>query len=208
MDVQFFGANCVVLSNRDVRLVVDDDLAVHGGKTVVKSGDIALFTSVVPETLPETKITIDGPGEYEVSNVSVTGIPVRAHMDEAGKLSGTMYKVSTNDLTFLFTGHAYPELTDEQMEQIGLVDVMIVPVGGNGYTMDGIGALKMIKEIEPKLVIPTHYDEKGLTFEVPQQTLEQAIHSLGMEVKETTTRLKLKAADLAEVTELIVLERS
>jgi L-ascorbate metabolism protein UlaG (beta-lactamase superfamily) len=208
MDLQYFGANCVVLSNRDVRLVVDDDLAANGGKGVLKSGDIALFTGLAPETLPDIKISIDSPGEYEVSNISVTGIPVRAHMDEAGKLSGTMYKVSTAELTFLFVGHAYPELTDEQMETIGLVDVMVVPVGGNGYTLDGIGALKLIKEIEPKLVIPTHYDEKGLTFEVPQQTLDQAIHSLGMEVKETTAKLKLKPADLGEVTELIVLERS
>lgn len=208
MDVQYFGANCVVLNSRDVRLVVDDDLSSHGGKTVVKAGDIAVFTGVVPETLPATKIIIDGPGEYEVSNVSVTGIPVRAHMDEAGKLSATMYKIDTGELKFLFTGHAFPELTDEQMETIGLVDVMVVPVGGNGYTLDGVGALKLIKEIEPKLVIPTHYDEKGLSFEVPQQTLEQAIHSLGMEVKETTSKLKLKAADLGEVTELIVLERS
>jgi L-ascorbate metabolism protein UlaG (beta-lactamase superfamily) len=208
MDIQYFGSNCVSLSNRDVRLVVDDYLAFHGGKTTLKSGDIALFTSLAPENLPDTKITIDSPGEYEVSNVSITGIPVRAHMDEAGKLSGTMYKVATSELTFLFTGHAYPEFTDDQMEAIGLVDVMVVPVGGNGYTMDGIGALKLIKEIEPKLVIPVHYDEKGLTFEVPQQTLEQAISSLGMEVKETTSKLKLKAADLGDVTELVVLERS
>lgn len=208
MDLQYFGANCVLLSNRDVRLVIDDTLSSQGGKGVVKAGDIALFTGIAPEGLPETKITIDSPGEYEVSNISITGIPVRAHMDEAGKLSATMYKVDTGEVTFLFVGHAYPELSDDQMEAIGLIDVMVVPVGGNGYTLDGVGALKLIKEIEPKLVIPTHYDEKGLQFEVPQQTLEQAIHSLGMEVKETTPRLKLKPADISEVTELIVLERS
>jgi hypothetical protein len=209
MDLQYFGANCVVLGGRDVRMVIDDDLASHGGKTVLKPGDIALFTGAVPaSSLPATKITIDRPGEYEVSNISITGIPVRAHMDEAGTYSGTMYKVETTELSFLFTGHVYPELTDDQLEAVGLVDVMFVPVGGNGYTLDGVGALKLIKEIEPKLVIPTHYDEKGLTFEVPQQTLEQAIQSLGMEIKEKTPRLKLKAADLGDVTELVVLERA
>ena len=208
MDLQYFGANCVLLSSRDIRLIVDDTLTAHGSKQVVKAGDIALYTGTAPQDLPDTKITIDRPGEYEVSNISITGIPARAHMDEAGKMSATMYKVATNELTFLFTGHIYPELTDAQMETIGIVDVMVVPVGGNGYTLDGVGALKLIKEIEPKLVVPTHYDEKGLTFEVPQQTLEQAIHSLGMEVKETTSRLKLKAADLGEGTQLVVLERA
>jgi L-ascorbate metabolism protein UlaG (beta-lactamase superfamily) len=208
MDLQYFGANCVMLSNRDIRVVIDDDLAAHGGKTVLKAGDIALFTGEEPVSLPDTKINIDRPGEYEVSNVSITGIPARAHMDEAGKLSATMYKVEVGDMRFLFTGHIYPELTEDQLETIGLVDVMVVPVGGNGYTLDGVGALKLIKEVEPKLVIPTHYDEKTLKFEVPQQTLEQAISSLGMEVKETVPKLKLKNTDLAEVTELVVLERS
>ena len=208
MDLQYFGANCVMLSNRDVRLVVDDNLVAHGGKTVLKADDIALFTGTEPAGLPATKITIDRPGEYEVSNVSITGIPARAHMDEAGKYSATMYKVEVGDMRFLFTGHIYPELTEDQLETIGLVDVMVVPVGGNGYTLDGVGALKLIKDVEPKLVVPTHYDEKGLKFEVPQQTLEQAIHSLGMEVKETTPKLKLKPADIAEITELIVVERS
>lgn len=208
MDLQYFGANCVSLSNRDVRLVVDDDLASHGAKTTLKPGDIALFTGQVPTGLPATKITIDRPGEYEVSNISITGIPVRAHMDEPGKYSATMYKVETGELSFLFTGHVYPELTEDELEKIGLVDVMVVPVGGNGYTLDGIGALKLIKEIEPKLILPTHYDDKALNYEVPQQTLEQAIQSLGMEVKETTTKLKLKAADIADVTELTVIERS
>lgn len=208
MDLQYFGANCVSLSSRDVRVIIDDYVSSHGGKSILKPGDIALFTSTEPASLPATKITIAGPGEYEVSNISITGIPVRAHMDEAGKLSATMYKVETSELTFLFTGHVYPELSEDQLESIGLVDVMVVPVGGNGYTLDGVGALKLIKEIEPKMVIPTHYDEKGLQFEVPQQTLEQAIQSLGMEVKVTTPKLKLKPADLAEVTELVVLERS
>ena len=208
MDLQYFGANCVLLSNRDVRLVVDDYLSNYGGKTVLKAGDIALFTGAEPTDLPATKITIAGPGEYEVSNISITGIPARAHMDEAGTLNATLYKIETNELTFLFTGHIYPELSEDQLEKIGLVDVMVVPVGGNGFTLDGVGALKLIKEVEPKMVIPTHYDEKGLKFEVPQQTLDQAIHSLGMEVKTTVPKLKLKPADIGEVTELVVLERS
>lgn len=208
MDLQYFGANCVVLSSRDVRLVLDDYLSEYSGKAVLKAGDIALFTGDEPNNLPATKITIAGPGEYEVSNISITGIPARAHMDEANVLSATMYKVETSELTFLFTGHIYPALSEDQLETIGLVDVMVVPVGGNGFTLDGVGALKLIKEVEPKMVVPTHYDEKGLKFEVPQQTLEQAIHSLGMEVKATTSKLKLKPADLAEVTELVVVERS
>jgi len=208
MELSFYGANCLVLSSKDSRVVVDDTLASLGGKTVVKEGDIALYTHTAPDNLPNTKLTIAQPGEYEVANVSITGIPARAHMDEAGTKSATMYKVVAGDVTFLFTGHVYPQLSENQLERIGLVDIMVVPVGGNGYTLDGVGALKLIKDIEPKVVVPTHYDDTKLNYEMPQQTLEQALQAIGMEVKEKVPKLKLKGVELTDNTQLIVVERS
>ena len=208
MELQYFGGNCLVLNSKETRLVVDDTLATMGGKSVLKAGDVALFTGPRSGALPETKLTVDQPGEYEVANVSITGIPAQSHMDEKGQHTATMYKVVIGDTSFLFTGHIYPELNDEQLEEIGMIDVMVVPVGGNGYTLDGVGALKLIKEIEPKVIIPTHYDDKSLNFEVPQQTLDQAIQSLGMELKETVPKLKMKTTELVDTTQLIVLERS
>lgn len=208
MELSFFGANCLVVSSKDSRVVVDDALSSLGAKGVLREGDIALFTGVEPENLPATKLTVASPGEYEVANVSITGIPARSHMDEAGTKSTTMYKVVVGDVTFLFTGHVYPELSDDQLEQIGLVDIMVVPVGGNGYTLDGVGALKLIKEVEPKVIVPTHYDDSKLKFEVPQQPLDQALTALGMEVKEKVPKLKLKATEFGENTQLIVVERS
>ena len=74
--------------------------------------------------------------------------------------------------------------------------------------LDGIGALKLVKKIEPKLVVPTHYEDGGLKFPVPQQSLEQALKALAMEPKETTQKLRLKPGDLADLTQLMVLERS
>ncbi len=208
MDLQYFGGNCVVLSNKDIRIVVDDTLEALGQKPVTKPGDIVLYTGEKHESPKGTKIVIAGPGEYEVSNISITGIAARSHMDEDNKLSATMFKVVSGELSILFVGHAYPSLTDAQLETIGLVDVVVVPVGGNGYTLDSVGALKLIKDIEPKIVIPTHYDEKGFNYEVPQQTLEQAVHGLGMDIKETTPKLRLKATELADATQLVVVERS
>jgi L-ascorbate metabolism protein UlaG (beta-lactamase superfamily) len=208
MELQYYGANCVVLSSKDSRVVIDDTLASVGAKSITRPGDVALFTGMHKAPSVETRLTVQQPGEYEVSNVSIVGIPTRAHMDEVGEHSATMYKVVVGEMSFLFTGHVYPEFTDDQLEAIGIVDVMIVPVGGNGYTLDAIGALKLIKEVEPKVIIPTHYDEKGLQFEVPQQTLKQAVHDLAMEPKEVVAKLKLKPAELAELTQLIILERS
>lgn len=210
MDIQFYGANCIALTGKQGRVVIDDNLASLGGKSVLKPGDIALFTSSLTHSTPkvETKLTIDHGGEYEVSDISMYGIPARSHMDEEGKQTATMYKLISKDLSIFIPGHVYPELSDDQLESIGMVDVMCVPVGGNGYTLDPVGALKLIRKIEPKLVIPTHYDDSQLQFEVPQQTLAQAIAALSLEVKETVPKLKLKETDLPETTHIVVLEKS
>lgn len=207
MDIQFYGANCIALSTKQSRVVIDDNLSELGAKTITKAGDIALFTMQHKDTGVQTKITIDTPGEYEASGVSAYGIAARAHMDEQGKKTATMYKLIIDDLRVLVTGHIYPELTDKQLEQIGMVDIMFVPVGGNGYTLDAVGALKLIKKIEPKLVIPTHYDVQGINYPVPQQTLADALRGLAMEPKETVAKLKVKSSDLSDVTQLIVVQQ-
>jgi L-ascorbate metabolism protein UlaG (beta-lactamase superfamily) len=208
MELQSYGANCLVVTTKNARVVIDDNLADLGGKSIIRAGDVALFTNTHGEPAQAAKIVIDHPGEFEVSGISIYGIAARAHMNEAGKKTATMYKLVIDDLRILITGHVYPELSDAQLEAIGMVDVMFVPVGGNGYTLDGIGALKIVKEVEPKMIIPTHYDVKGLNYPVPQQSLEDGLKALGMELKETVAKLKPKAADLSDVAQLIVLERS
>lgn len=209
MDLQFYGANCIVLSNRGVRVVIDDNLAALGGKSVTKAGDIVLFTSKLTQTevKTESKLVVDHGGEYEVSDISIYGIPARAHMDDEGQKTATMYKLISKELAIFVPGHIYPELNDDQLESIGMVDVMCIPVGGNGYTLDPVGALKIIKKIEPKIIVPTYYDSKGLNFEVPAQTLEQAVTGLSMEVKETVPVLKLKPGEMSDVTQLVVVEK-
>ncbi len=208
MDLQFYGANCVVAAGKQARIVIDDNLTELGAKNVTKEGDIVLLTAAHNQPAQAVKLVVDQPGEYEVAGVSIYGIAARGHMDEEGKKTATMYKLVVDDLSVLVTGHIYPELSDDQLEAIGMVDVMLVPVGGNGYTLDGVGALKLIKKVEPKVVIPTHYDDPKLAFPVPQQPLEQALKNLAMEPKESVTKLKLKPADLGDVTQLIVLEKS
>jgi len=206
MDLQFYGANCVSLAHKTTRIVVDDNLAELGVKSIVRPDDVVLFTS--PHGSADTaRLVLDGPGEYEVADVSIIGIATRAHVDEPGVRSATMFKFIVGEQSVLVTGHIYPELSDTQLEDIGLVDVLVVPVGGNGYTVDPAGALKLIKEIEPKLVVPTHYADHSLKYPVPQQDLATALKELAMEPKETVAKLKLKPGDLTDVTQLIILEK-
>lgn len=204
MDVQFYGANCLSLNLKNTRLVVDDNLEAVGKKTIVKAGDVVLNTFEAPTPTKEAKIVIDCPGEYEVADISIVGIPAKSHIDP--NVDTTMYKVATNDIDILITGHIDSHLTEKQLEAIGMCDVLIVPVGGNGYTLDAKGALNVIKEIEPKLVIPTHYGLDGLNYEVPQASLADCLKEMGMEPKSTTQKLRLKSSELSDVTQLVVVE--
>jgi L-ascorbate metabolism protein UlaG (beta-lactamase superfamily) len=205
MDLQFFGANCISVTHKGSRIVIDDNLADLGAKSIVKPEDAVLYTGSHGESTT-ARLMFDSPGEFEISDVSVIGIPARSHLDEGGT-NVTMYKLVIGDATILVTGHIYPELSDRQLETIGMVDILIVPVGGNGYTVDPVGALKLIKAIEPKIVIPSHYADKDLKYAVPQQDLANALKEMGMEAKETLSKLKYKPAELSDVTQLIVLEK-
>lgn len=206
MDMQFYGANCIVLSSKQTRVVIDDNLVALGGKSVTKEGDICLFTGARKDTPAKAKLVLDMPGEYEASNISIFGLQARAHIDEDGKKSAVMYKLTWGETKVLVTGHVYPKLTDAELEAIGIVDVMFVPVGGNGYTLDATGALQLIKQVEPKIVIPTHYNDSRWNFEVPQAELSDALHTLGMELKETVAKLQFKPAEVTDTTQLVVLE--
>lgn len=208
MELQYYGANCVRISGRKASVVIDDNLVELGLKPVTKGGEIALFGTPHAAPAQEVKLVIDQPGEYEVSNVSIHGIAARSHMDEADQMSATIFQLMLDDIRLVSLGHVYPELSDEQLEAIGTVDVLLIPVGGNGYTLDPVGALTMIKKIEPKLVIPTHYADKAIKYPVPQQDLANALKELSMEPRETVDRLKLKAGDfVSDVTQLVVLTR-
>lgn len=207
MELQYFGGNCIRLSTKKAAVTIDDTLADLGAKSATKPGDINLFTTVHSSPVAGAKIVIDTPGEYEVSDISVQGIAARAHMDEEGVRSATMYRVIIDDIRIAAVGHVYPNLSSSQLEALNTIDILVIPVGGNGYTLDSIGALKLIKDIDPKIVIPTHYDEKGLNFPVPQQSLEEAIKGLSMEAHEAVPKLKLKSGELGEAAQLIILER-
>lgn len=207
MELQFYGANCVRITTKKAKVVVDDNLFDVGLKSISKAGEIILFTGPHGPLTVDSGLIIDQPGEYEVSEVGINGIAARGHMDEAVKQTATMYRIDAEDIRVGILGHIYPELSDAQLEALGTIDVLIIPIGGNGYTLDPAGALHLIKEIEPKLIIPTHYDNKGIKYPVPQLPLQEVLKGLAMEPKETVAKLKIKPADFGETTELIVLER-
>lgn len=209
MELQYFGANCVRIATKKVSIVIDDNLASLGAKAITKPEDVVLVTNnELLKVADGGRLRVTFPGEYEISGASVTGIATKAHIaDEKAQDRAVVYRIVLDDIRIGVLGHITPDLDDDRLEELGTIDVLILPVGGSGYTLDGIEAAKLIKKIEPRLIIPTHYAQKGVTYEVPQQPLEEAVKVLGIEATdEPQPKLKLRAVDIPETARLVVLQ--
>lgn len=211
MDFEYKGANCIQLTTKAATVVTDPNLATVGLKDVSPAKvDVYLMTqpSIVAPKGSEAFI-IDSAGEYEVKGFGIRGIAARGHMEaEEGAKGVTMYRLAYDDVKIGVTGHIYPELSDEQLETLGLIDILIIPVGGNGYTLDPIGAAKMVRKIDPKIVIPTHFADTATNYEVLQGGVEDFIKELGAPV-EQVDKLKLKSGTgLPETLTVFQLKRS
>lgn len=206
MDIEFFGANCIRLTTKKASVVIDDNLAHIGGRSITKDTDVVIATQEILQVAPSKRLTITTPGEFEIFNVSIKGISARAHIDQPGQKTATMYKFIAEDTHILVTGHVYPELDDKQLEEIGRVDILVIPVGGNGFTLDPLGALKIIRKIEPSTVVPTQYAIKGLNYEVPAMSLEEALQNLTMQPKDTVEKLKAKGLEIDSQASLILVQ--
>ena len=208
MEIRYYGANCVKLSDKKIVLVIDDNLSQLGLKAVIKPQDVAIYTASHNESLVDTgRFLIDGPGEYEISEVSIRGIATRAYTDETG-LQATIYSIKIDDFNIGVIGHSNTDLNDEQLEAIGVVDVLIIPVGNHGYTLDANEAVGIIKKIEPKVVIPTHYADTAIKYAVPQVDLQPFLKALGISEPETLEVLALKERELGDKTRVVVLKHS
>jgi L-ascorbate metabolism protein UlaG (beta-lactamase superfamily) len=205
MEISYHGANCVSLSAKSANLLVDP--VVPGLKIDTKKANIILLTSHQPLTANDEQLLIDTPGEYEAKGVSIKGIAARAHTEEEGGQGAIMYRISMNGVRIAVAGHIYPELSDEQLEALGTVDVLILPVGGHGFTLDATGAAQVVRAVEPKLVIPTHYADNAVKYEVPQAELKLFTDEIGGQVQEEA-KLKLKTGDFPEQMTIVTLARS
>jgi L-ascorbate metabolism protein UlaG (beta-lactamase superfamily) len=205
MEAEFYGANCIRLRGKNVKVVIDD-YEKDKSKVITKPGDIAVFTSEHSGEM-KSAFTVDQPGEYEINDVSIQGIAARSHTDTEEEKTSIIYRFIINDFRIAVTGHIYPDLSEQQLETLGMIDVLFIPVGGNGFTLDGVGALKVIKKIGPSIVVPTHYGDKGIKYEVPQAKLAEVRKTLSMEPAEELDQLKLKGREFAEGTKLVILKR-
>lgn len=137
--------------------------------------------------------TVQGPGEYEVAGVLVHG--VATHLEPGVGPTNTAYVLRLDDLVVCHLGGVAGKLTNEQVEEIGNVDIVMVPVGANG-TLDPSSAAEVVAQLEPSLVIPMEFRESdtGDTLEpVEHFCREMGATAVTPEPKISVTRNSLPA---------------
>lgn len=210
LDIEYKGGNTVVFTTKKTILVADPKTSVVGLKDTIVKGAVEIATEPrLTLNSSEMQLAIEGPGEYEIGDFSLRGIAAQRHIDteEAEKI-GTIYRIEVGDLRLALLGNVAPKLSEGQLEEIGVVDIVILPVGGNGYTLDATSAAGIVRQIDPKAVIPVHYEDGAVKYEVPQDTLETFTKELGAPV-EAVGKYKLKGSvSLPAVLTVVQVERS
>jgi L-ascorbate metabolism protein UlaG (beta-lactamase superfamily) len=203
MVITHHGGQCFKVSFGDITLVFDP-ISKAGTLPAVRFGaDIALISRNHPDMNGADEVSssgkelfvISGPGEYERGGVTVQGFYTKS---EYGLKKGqsdatnTVYAVKLEGMTLVHLGAlAEPALSLEAREAIDEIDVLFVPVGGDGV-LDAAGAAKLATLLEPKIIIPMHWSGMG-----EPKSLEAYIKEEGG-ASETVDKLTIKKKDTAE----------
>jgi|CXWK01.1.fsa_nt_gi L-ascorbate metabolism protein UlaG (beta-lactamase superfamily) len=138
-------------------------------------------------------LTITGPGEYETRGVFVHGFPSASKYDGKDRLN-TIYMVSLENMNLCFLGAlGTTELKNEVLEEIEEIDILFVPIGGDGV-LTPAEAYKLAVSLEPKIIVPMHYGaELGGSAE---GALKAFLKEGGEESAEKHDKLTIKKKDL------------
>ena len=206
MEIEYRGANCVVIKGKKTTIVVDPTSNVSA-KESQKAENVILATQEKFTPLDSSAFVIDMPGEYEYNDTSVRGIPVPTHIGEGGQ-DATMYRVETDGVRIAVVGHTSAPIDEDDLENLGVIDIAIVPVGGGGYTLDASDAATVIRQISPKVVIPTHFADPQVKYEVPQEKISVFTNEMGG-AHEKSTSFKIKSvSNLPEILTIYELDRT
>lgn len=164
--------------------------------------------AVKPSSRRKKPFIINQPGEYEVGGVSVFGTQV-FHDAVQGSERGTniVYTVLLDDMKVCHLGDLGHELSSQQLDAIGVIDVLFIPVGGV-YTITASQAVKVTRALDPSIVIPIHYRtvEHGEQFS-ELDDISVFLKEYGVEVS-SLPKLEITRKDLPEETEVVALSKT
>ncbi|HEY4025052.1 MAG TPA: MBL fold metallo-hydrolase [Candidatus Dormibacteraeota bacterium] len=207
MDVTWLGQSCFRLRGKSVAVVTDPYPPALGPKLKLEANLVTVSHGHESHSHVQAvrdAYVIEGPGEYEVSGVSVHGVPTY-HDARQGAEHGrnTVYVIDVDEVRVCHLGDLGHKLDDGVLEAIGNVDVLLVPVGGT-CSLDGASAAEVVRQVEPRYVVPMHFAHPAIRKELAP--VERFLKEMGVPEAEPQTRLTVQASSADAETKVVVLE--
>ncbi|MBI2639478.1 MAG: MBL fold metallo-hydrolase [Candidatus Sungbacteria bacterium] len=211
MVITWYGQSCFKIESRGAVLAIDPFGKEIGLTPPRFKADLVLITHAHFDHQNQNAIQgepfiIDGPGEYEVKGIGVRGVRT-FHDSASGKERGvnTVYIINLEDAKICHLGDFGEErLRQDVLEEIGDVDILMVPIGGT-YTIDGKQAAFVVSQIEPRVVIPMHYKIPKLGASLAGK--ESFLKEMGVKEADSLEKFVIKKKDLPEEeTKVVVLQ--
>lgn len=206
MVISYLGGECFKITQGDLTLAFNPPSKDSSLKASKFGSDVVLisqnhedFNGIENASFGEREpFVIDGPGEYEVRGIAVRGFGSESHFGKGGPHINTIYSLSLEGVTLCFLGAlGTSTLPVSAKQELDDIDILFLPVGGDGV-LDHADAYKLAVQLEPKMIIPMHYDEKSL-----KAFLKEA----GAEGVKAEEKITLKKKDLdGKEAEIVVLE--
>ena len=147
---------------------------------------------------------VDGPGEYEISDVIITGIP-SFHDNQRGAMRGknTAYLIQIDEVTVCHLGDLGHVPSSEQVEELSNVDILLTPVGGVS-TINAAAAVEIVSLVQPKIVIPMHFKTEVVRQEL--EPLDRFLKEMGLKPVIPQPKLTVVKTSLPTQTQVVVLD--
>ena len=209
MDITWLGHACFRIRGKHATIITDPyppDLGYSLGKP---TAHIITVSHQHPghsytEGIGGQPKLVTGPGEYEISGVLIIGIAT-FHDGERGTNKGknTVYLMEIDEVSVCHLGDLGHMLTAEQIEELGDVDVLLLPVGGVS-TINASTAAEVVRRLEPKIVIPMHYQTPAISREL--QPVDGFLKEMGINQVSPQPKLSITKSNLPESTQIFLLD--
>jgi len=191
MYITWYGQSSFKIESKNISVLLDPYSAKNVGlRGPNLKSDIIIFSKKEKrkKIFDEGIFLIDGPGEYETKNVFVYGFSV-----EEDK---TIYLIEIEQVKIGYLGEINKLLKLEMIEKLNDIDLLIIPVGNRKLFLSAKNSMKIIKEIEPAIIIPSCYQLPDLKIRL--DPLKSFLQEVGIKKIVPVNKLRLKKSDITE----------
>lgn len=216
MDIKYLGHSSFFLRTKEAKIVLDPfNPKMVGLKFPRTEADIVTISHAHEDHsymagVSGSPLVIDMPGEFEKNGVRVSGFSTY-HDKKKGEERGenVMYRIDADAVSVLHCGDMGFVPDEEYIEQLGEIDILMVPVGGF-YTIDADEAVQFVKKVEPSMVVPMHYGVEGLNPELKEKLspVSEFLKNMGAEGIEAVSKLTVKRDELLGGMKVVLMSAS